>query len=398
MADIFNMTDTWNNAGTAFTAVKMNVTNTASASGSKYLDIQHDSASVFEVLKNTSGNGTGIKITAATPDSQTLEITPRDGAFGQATYRTGGTSHLFDGPVYGVGIITAASLGGNQVIQVADASDVLAIRNSTTAQTFRVYNTWTDASNYERGIFSWSANVLTIGTQAAGTGTARGLSLLTADGTLTITDGSSSPTFTILSSNRLQANQSFYVAASLGAQVFQDNSAGDISLSRAANKVWAVGSGAAASVDGWFHYAGQKRVTSDFSKTSDTTLANVTGLTVDVAAGRTYSFETELSFTCAAAGGVKAAIAGTATATNIIYDGWIVDSGANGIKGNAQATALGGTVASAATTGTAGHILIRGTITVNAAGTLTVQFAQNTTNGTASVAKRGSYFIVYDMP
>ena len=41
---------------------------------------------------------------------------------------------------------------------------------------------------------------------------------------------------------------------------------------------------------------------------------------------------------------------------------------------------------------------IEGTITVNAAGTLTVQFAQNTSNGTPSIVKRGSTFIVQDMP
>src|SRR5262249_31702516 len=111
-----------------------------------------------------------------------------------------------------------------------------------------------------------------------------------------------------------------------------------------------------------------------------------------------YSFDAHLSWTDAAAGGIQCAIAGTATATNIVYDGWIVDSAANGIKGNAQATALGTAVASATTTGTAGHVEIHGTITVNVAGTLLVQCAQNTSNATATTVKRGSYFIVYDMP
>ena len=76
----------------------------------------------------------------------------------------------------------------------------------------------------------------------------------------------------------------------------------------------------------------------------------------------------------------------------------IVDSGTNGIKGNTQATALGGVVASGATTGVAGHVTIQGTITVNAAGTLTVQASQFAANATATVIKRGSRFIVHDMP
>ena len=43
---------------------------------------------------------------------------------------------------------------------------------STTATAFRVYNTYTDASNGEWGALDWQTtpNVLTIGTQANGTG------------------------------------------------------------------------------------------------------------------------------------------------------------------------------------------------------------------------------------
>lgn len=148
----------------------------------------------------------------------------------------------------------------------------------------------------------------------------------------------------------------------------------------------------------FLQWAGQKRVTADVTFTSTTALATVTGLSVNVLAGRTYSFEAYLSFTDAAAGGIQAAIAGTATATDIRYDGFIVDSAANGIKGNTQAAALGTAVASSTTTGTAGLVLIKGTITVNAAGTLLVQAAQNTSNATATTIKRGSYFIVHDMP
>lgn len=58
-----------------------------------------------------------------------------------------------------------------------DAANVFAQRNSTTAQTFRVYNTYTDGSNYERGVVMWSSNLLLIGTEAAGTGTLRDLRL-----------------------------------------------------------------------------------------------------------------------------------------------------------------------------------------------------------------------------
>ena len=149
---------------------------------------------------------------------------------------------------------------------------------------------------------------------------------------------------------------------------------------------------------GWFNYGGQARVTADVTYTSTTALANIAGMTVNVAAGRTYAFQVEVFFTDIAAGGIQLAMAGTATATNIIYNGYIVDSAANGIKGNTQATALATAVANAATTGANGVAKISGTITVNAAGTLTVQAAQFASNATATTVKRGSFMWVQDMP
>jgi hypothetical protein len=57
----------------------------------------------------------------------------------------------------------------------AETTNALSIRNSTNAQTLRVYNTYTDASNYERGEVTFSGNILKIQTAAAGTGTARAI-------------------------------------------------------------------------------------------------------------------------------------------------------------------------------------------------------------------------------
>jgi len=46
-------------------------------------------------------------------------------------------------------------------------------RNGLNPQSYYLTNTYTDASNYERGGMWWSENELNIGTEAAGTGTAR---------------------------------------------------------------------------------------------------------------------------------------------------------------------------------------------------------------------------------
>lgn len=154
--------------------------------------------------------------------------------------------------------------------------------------------------------------------------------------------------------------------------------------------------------DGLFQppLAGQLRLASDLPFTTTTALADVTGLSLALQANVTYGFDVYLSFTDAAAGGIKAAISsdGTLTATAFEADGWIIDSGANGIKGNTQASSLGSTLASSTTSGTAGIVQIKGCITVNVAGTMKVQAAQNTSSGTATTIKRGSYMLVYYIP
>jgi hypothetical protein len=239
--------------------------------------------------------------------------------------------------------------------------DILALRNGSRPQALVAYNSWTDTNNWDRGGMGWLLNpgAFTIGTFKAGSGTLY-------------------PVFF--------TGSNFYVGAN------------DLAFNRAAPGVFELNNGTPGNDIGiYMTWGGTARVNSDISITSNATLANLAGMQVNVAAGRTYSFEVDIPFTCAAAGGIRAAIAGTCTATNIIYDGWIVDSAANGIKGNAQATALATVVANAPTTGTAGHVKISGTITVNAAGTLTVQGAQSVSNGTATVIKRGAKMIVDDI-
>jgi len=51
-----------------------------------------------------------------------------------------------------------------------DAADVLAMRRTTNAQALRIYNTFTDVNNYERGFFRWSFGIFETGTEYAGTG------------------------------------------------------------------------------------------------------------------------------------------------------------------------------------------------------------------------------------
>jgi Repeat of unknown function (DUF5907) len=284
-----------------------------------------------------------------------------------------------------------------------DAANILALRRTTNATGFRVFNTFTDASNYERGVFDWTttANTLTIGYQKAGTGANRPINFVVAGSTFLTVDPFGNTTFSAAYGNSIASTN----AGGIG--VFNIGSTNAITitadtvLTRAAAGVFAIGTVAAVgNRNGWMQWAGQARVTADVNSNNTTALAIATGLTVALTAGRTYSFDVDLSFTCTAAQGIRAAVvaSGGLTATAIVYDGWIIDSAANGTKGNAQATALGTVVANAATTGTAGHVQIRGTITVNVAGSLEVHFAQSVAAANNTAVLRGSRMIVHDMP
>lgn len=73
---------------------------------------------------------------------------------------------------------TTAISSSFDIALVRDAAAQLAQVNGTNAQSFRVYNTSSSANaNYERGVVGWTdtSNVLTIGTQALGTGVVRNM-------------------------------------------------------------------------------------------------------------------------------------------------------------------------------------------------------------------------------
>lgn len=174
-AFVYDMTDTWNDAGTTFTAVKMNVTNTASNANSNLILAQIDGADKFKVRADGS-LFVGAHLIAGSSDliynnanTQNFDLSATvDGDAAAASWS--GT--------FGVGRIV---LGGGVGLQ-RDADHVLAQRSfasSTSPQAYRIYNTWTDGSNYERGAIDWTtrANALTISTQAAGTGVGRDIDI-----------------------------------------------------------------------------------------------------------------------------------------------------------------------------------------------------------------------------
>lgn len=240
--DIFNMTDTWT-GGTAYTAIKMNVTDTSSTAGSLLADLQVGGASKFNVRKDgftTVANGLNSpNNTVTATDFQINNGTngynfgsPKDAgisrlgaaslAIGSGTagdnsgslqlarilpgagsaaspsiaFSTHGQVGFYDnsgnlgvsvgGALQAQFVINKLQLAtttqlefsyGSGPILVYDAANTLALRNSTSAQTFNVYNTYTDASNNEKLTQTFLTNVAVIGTNKLGTGTARAMFL-----------------------------------------------------------------------------------------------------------------------------------------------------------------------------------------------------------------------------
>ena len=330
-----NITQTWNASGVTFDApLFMNITNTASAAGSLLADFQASGATAFGFYVNS---------------------------------------------------INSASLG--------------------------VYNTGGGTNNYERGVLDWTstANQLTIGLQVGGTGTVRAVSMQRKSfhGFLLYTDDNAYYDVPAAASHvyyRFNGGHSYFdlnsasdTTAVIGMSA--NNVTPDSSIARVAAKVVSLGDGAN-NANGWLQWAGEARCTANTNSNNTTVLAIATGMTVTLLAGRTYSFIVEVPFTCTAAQGIRAAMvaSGGLTATNIVYGGYIVDSAANGIKGNAQATALGTVVANAALTGTAGLVRIAGTITVNVAGSIQFQFAQSSAAANNTTVLQGAYMWFNDMP
>jgi hypothetical protein len=196
MAFIYDFTDTWTSAGTTYNGIKLNVTNTASSASSLLMDLQIDAVSKFKVdklgaIKVVGGNG---GLFHPVPGQEPLY--PSHVAFGVLNehyhvtangrhYFYCGTTGIAEIRINGFQVESSSEIGftPSNFDETPDASfrrdaaDTIVMRRGTNAQKFKTYNTFTDVSNYERAVFGWDTNVLTIGTEAAGTGTKRALKM-----------------------------------------------------------------------------------------------------------------------------------------------------------------------------------------------------------------------------
>ncbi|NBW14709.1 MAG: hypothetical protein EBR82_42595 [Caulobacteraceae bacterium] len=209
---LISLAQTWNTTGTP-SAITLNITDTASNASSRFLSLQFSGTTVYSFGKGTlsisapSGVASSIRInsTATNPTTGTAGPNPID------VFNSAGTRRAFiraDGLIAGsqigtlddqsAALVDAGGEGVNwprglnlnensilgwgstnwwstkDVILRRDAANILAQRNGTNAQTFRLYRTYTDASNYERlALSSTGTTRFSILAEKAGTGADR---------------------------------------------------------------------------------------------------------------------------------------------------------------------------------------------------------------------------------
>lgn len=195
---LFDLSGTWNTSGTP-TAFKLNVTDTASNASSLLMDLQVGGTSVFKIIKGSENSGDplqGSGIFVSANRNSFIVSTPTSNADCFIYTRNGGGNFAFGMPntsgqlrLNGATVLTAQTngnitianslnLGGTDLVFARDAANIFAQRNSTNAQTFRIYRTFTDASNYERlSLIATRTTRFAIAAENAGTGAARSLEI-----------------------------------------------------------------------------------------------------------------------------------------------------------------------------------------------------------------------------
>jgi hypothetical protein len=187
---LINQTQTWNDAADTMIGWRLNITDTASAVASLLLDLQVGGSSIVKITKAGGISVLGVP-----------EI--KIGA-GTSTYIIAAQLLVADTGIIGFSGTSSAASGADAMLR-RDAPNVLAQRNSTNAQTFRIYNTFTDAANYERLILNWSTNTVYLVTDQAGTGSPRAMSIGTS--------GANSLDFQTSNSVRFRLNSSGHLLA-----------------------------------------------------------------------------------------------------------------------------------------------------------------------------------------
>lgn len=192
-APVLNVTQTWNNAAVAFSGIRSNITNTASLGTSTLLDLQVGGTNQFTVERNGSIRlgPAGARFIANFGGIGRVLV--NDGSADGTTTATMAYFNVtsFQSVKSGLRIENRPGYGGDPFVTLMmhpTTSHILELISSTNPQTFNIYNTASGSANVNRelGFARWVSNVFEVGTTNNGTGSARGMSLVPANGTVSV--------------------------------------------------------------------------------------------------------------------------------------------------------------------------------------------------------------------
>lgn len=150
---VLDLAATWNNGGVTFTGIKANFTDTASAAGSLFIDLQVNGASKATITK--AGQHIVAVGSASGPSYSFLAYT------NMGMYTSDGVLRFAVGGNLEFSVTDdAIHLGGvNDMHLYRDAAYIFALRNSANAHTSRVYGDYAGATDYQRNALTTSRTV-----------------------------------------------------------------------------------------------------------------------------------------------------------------------------------------------------------------------------------------------
>jgi hypothetical protein len=173
MANIYDMTDTWNSSGTTFTSIKMNVTNTASAAQSKLMDLQVDGNTKVDIDKDGNLSAAGVQVTGTIQDGtgDVRKVSVATSTDAVVTIPSGSSGKLFR--LVGGGTTTKVVVDRTNFLQ----GDVVTIYNVSTSTLTLEFTNWSngvrvaggDATNYNGSTVELEGYGLVTLTAVAGT-------------------------------------------------------------------------------------------------------------------------------------------------------------------------------------------------------------------------------------
>lgn len=170
--------ETWNTSSVQ-TGIKLNVIDVSSNANSNLTDFQVSGSSKLQLRKD----GTLFVDKLRFLNYTTLSYYFKGLSNGWSWYNNGidalgfvnNTFFLHQDQTPEIAWVSDSSNLVKNLVLTREANDTLAQRRTTNPQTFRLYNTYTDASNYERASLGWNTSAFEIETEASGTGLARNL-------------------------------------------------------------------------------------------------------------------------------------------------------------------------------------------------------------------------------